>query len=189
MSLNSGSIRTPETKLEKSTVDYRLTIGDHTTTLQCDTRDDNRLTAVADGRQLDAAYTRISPYQLHLRVNGKSARVFAADDPGGKTILIDGVPVTIQDTDALRQRTNGKKAPLSAPTEVTPPMPSVVVRVLVTEGEQVEKGQAVVIVSAMKMETTLTAPFAGTVSRINTAEGDKVAPKQILMDIEKEESS
>ena len=40
-----------------------------------------------------------------------------------------------------------------------------------------------VVVSAMKMETTLKAPYNGTVMQINTAEGEKVMPGEILADI------
>jgi len=68
-------------------------------------------------------------------------------------------------------------------------MPAVVISIPVSEGDVVEKGQAVVIVSAMKMETTLTAPFNGTVKKINTTEGDKVMPGDILVDIDKSESN
>ena len=65
-------------------------------------------------------------------------------------------------------------------------MPSVVVRIPVQIGEHVKKGQSVIVVSAMKMETTLCAPFDGTVVKINVAVNDKVAPGQILVEIEKE---
>jgi biotin carboxyl carrier protein len=66
-------------------------------------------------------------------------------------------------------------------------MPSVVERIMVAEGDLVEKGQSVIVVSAMKMEATLQAPFKGKVLKINVAEGDKVMPGQILADIEREE--
>jgi biotin carboxyl carrier protein len=65
-------------------------------------------------------------------------------------------------------------------------MPSVVVRIPVSEGDWVRKGQAVIVLTAMKMETTLTAPFPGRVTKINVAEGEKVMPGRILVDIEKE---
>ncbi|MDY0223131.1 MAG: acetyl-CoA carboxylase biotin carboxyl carrier protein subunit, partial [Desulfobacterium sp.] len=51
--------------------------------------------------------------------------------------------------------------------------------------DPVEKGDPVVVVSAMKMETTLTAPHGGTVTRIGVKQGDKVMPGDILVDIEK----
>jgi biotin carboxyl carrier protein len=66
-------------------------------------------------------------------------------------------------------------------------MPSVVERIMVAEGDLVEKGQSVIVVSAMKMEATLQAPFKGKVLKINVAEGDKVMPGQILVDIERQE--
>ena len=74
------------------------------------------------------------------------------------------------------------------PDMITPPTPAVVVKIQVQTGEQVEKGQAVIVVSAMKMETTLYAPYDGTVVKINTAINDKVAPGQILVEIEKTEA-
>jgi len=65
-------------------------------------------------------------------------------------------------------------------------MPAVVVRIFVQVGEHVKKGQRIIVVSAMKMETTLSAPYNGKVARINAAINDKVAPGQILVEIEKE---
>ena len=71
---------------------------------------------------------------------------------------------------------------------VTPTFPASVVRILVEMGQQVEKGQAVVVVSAMKMEMILTAPYGGTVSAVNFAEGDQVKPGDKLVEIEEGEA-
>ncbi|MBW2139305.1 MAG: DUF2118 domain-containing protein [Deltaproteobacteria bacterium] len=68
-------------------------------------------------------------------------------------------------------------------------MPSVVVRVLVNEGDRVEKGQGLLVVTAMKMETTLKAPYAGIVKKINTQPEAKVMPGDILVEIEPEVES
>jgi len=62
-------------------------------------------------------------------------------------------------------------------------MPAVVTRIMVAVGDAVAKGQGVVVVSAMKMDMILSAPFEGVVERINAAEGDKVTPLQVLVDI------
>jgi len=72
------------------------------------------------------------------------------------------------------------------PGDITPPMPSVVARILVAEGDRVERGQGLVVVSAMKMETTLVAPYNGWVRKINTRAEAKVAPGDTLVEIEKE---
>lgn len=67
---------------------------------------------------------------------------------------------------------------------VTAPMHGNVVSVLVSNGEQVVKGQALVIMEAMKMEHTLTAPYDGVVSHIAYHDGDQVEEGQPLLDIE-----
>jgi biotin carboxyl carrier protein len=92
---------------------------------------------------------------------------------------VTGLHVTIEPQSGRR-----KASLRQLPREVTPPMPAVVVRVLVAVGDTVEQGQALLVVSAMKMETTLVAKFSGRVSSVNAAQGDKVSPGQILIDID-----
>jgi oxaloacetate decarboxylase alpha subunit len=50
-----------------------------------------------------------------------------------------------------------------------------IVRIAVNAGQQVEAGQVVVVLEAMKMETDVRAPVAGTVGDIRVKEGDAVA--------------
>jgi biotin carboxyl carrier protein len=63
-------------------------------------------------------------------------------------------------------------------------MPSVVTKVLVELGQTVDRAQALVVVSAMKMEMTLTSPHAGTVRAIHTEEGAKANPGDVLVEVE-----
>ena len=121
-------------------------------------------------------------------MNGQRVNAYVSDQSDGKIITIKGKTYFVQDADLLEQNKTRKKGPGSNPTEVTPPMPAVVIAVSVSEGDVVEKGQAVVIVSAMKMETTLFAPFSGKVTKVNVVDGDKVMPGEILVDIEKNEA-
>jgi len=67
--------------------------------------------------------------------------------------------------------------------DVTAPMPGVVVRVSVTQGEQVSQGQAVLIVEAMKMQSEVHAPIAGVINKIYVVEGDRVNPDEVLVEI------
>jgi len=57
---------------------------------------------------------------------------------------------------------------------VTTAMPGRIVRVLVPEGQRVEKGDALLIVEAMKMENEIKAPVAGELSEVMVSEGDTV---------------
>lgn len=64
------------------------------------------------------------------------------------------------------------------------PMPGKVVRVNVSEGEAVAKGQTVLILSAMKMESEYKSPVDGTVKKIAVREGDIVEGNQVLIEFE-----
>ncbi|MCF6220483.1 MAG: acetyl/propionyl/methylcrotonyl-CoA carboxylase subunit alpha [Robiginitomaculum sp.] len=62
------------------------------------------------------------------------------------------------------------------------PMPGVVVSVLVKEGDEVQDGQALAVVEAMKMENTLRAEKKAVVSKINAQAGDNLAVDEIIME-------
>lgn len=64
------------------------------------------------------------------------------------------------------------------------PMPGVVVKLLVEEGQTVEDGQALAVVEAMKMENTLRAEKRAKVSAIKAAAGDNLAVDAVIMEFE-----
>ncbi len=64
------------------------------------------------------------------------------------------------------------------------PMPGLIVKVNVTEGDEVQEGQALCTVEAMKMENILRAERKGTVSKINAAAGDSLAVDDVIMEFE-----
>ena len=170
-------------------MEYRLKIGDDDPVAVriedlLKSKDGGSMKVFMGDRETEVYFTAVSENVIRLEMDGRAQTVYVADNGGEKELLIDGTPYVVQDADMLERR-RGKSGGKAIPTEVTPPMPSVVIRVLVEAGDEVEEGDGVVVVSAMKMETTLFAPFAGTVTKINVSEGDKVEPGQILVDIEK----
>ena len=68
------------------------------------------------------------------------------------------------------------------------PLPGSVIQVLVGRGEAVTKGQALMIIEAMKMEHTISAPKRGTVRQIYFSKGEQVAEGAQLFDFEPEEA-
>ena len=103
-------------------------------------------------------------WDLHLR-----GRRFAAN-------------VVDERTRAIREMT-GAGAGASGPRPIVAPMPGMVVRVEVKEGDTVTAGQGVVIVEAMKMENELTAEADAIVTKVHVAEGQAVEKDQILVDL------
>ena len=64
------------------------------------------------------------------------------------------------------------------------PMPGLIVKVDVEVGQEVQEGQALCTVEAMKMENILRAERKGTVSKINASAGDSLAVDDIIMEFE-----
>jgi acetyl/propionyl-CoA carboxylase alpha subunit len=64
---------------------------------------------------------------------------------------------------------------------VLSPMPGHILSVAVAEGDVVTKGSPLVVMEAMKMEMTLTAPFDGTVVELTAKAGERVAEGVVLL--------
>ncbi len=64
------------------------------------------------------------------------------------------------------------------------PMPGLIVKLDVEVGEEVQEGQALCTVEAMKMENILRAERKGVVAKINAAAGDNLAVDDIIMEFE-----
>ena len=87
------------------------------------------------------------------------------------------------------------RSPESAPTTasgavpagaVTSPMAGVVKSTLVKAGDTVTKGQALIVLEAMKMDNHVIAPEAGTVQSVNVAEGDSVQEGHVLVELKQD---
>ena len=70
------------------------------------------------------------------------------------------------------------------PREVHSYIPGMVVRVVANEGERLPSGAPILTFDAMKMENTLTMPYAGIVRRIHVKSGDVFAKDIILAEID-----
>jgi biotin carboxyl carrier protein len=86
---------------------------------------------------------------------------------------------------ATRYRNNSKSKFESEEGYISSPMPGKIVKVLIEKGDKVEKGQTVVIVSAMKMESEYKSPFDGVVKNIFVTEGQATEGNDPLVEIER----
>jgi 3-methylcrotonyl-CoA carboxylase alpha subunit len=71
-----------------------------------------------------------------------------------------------------------------ASASLTAPMPGTVVRVLVEEGQEVEEGQLLLVLEAMKMEQPVSAPHAGVVESLPFDEGSLVPGGAVLVEVQ-----
>jgi biotin carboxyl carrier protein len=118
----------------------------------------------------------------------KQSRVFVVNTGQGKEIFWQGRVFHIRPHEEVKRATRkGAIGGDDTSSMVTPPMPSIVRRILVQEGDSVEKGQPLIVVTSMKMETTLVSPKSGKIKRINTEQGAKVSPGDELVEFHEEE--
>jgi 3-methylcrotonyl-CoA carboxylase alpha subunit len=84
----------------------------------------------------------------------------------------------------LTREPRATRSPEASINTLEAPMPGKVIAVAVTPGEAVRRGQPLVIIEAMKMETVVRAPRDGRVRAVRVAAGDRVAPGIALVELE-----
>lgn len=107
-----------------------------------------------------------------VSVSGQSFVVQVAE--GGDVSHIQPVIAPSQEVSAQ------SSAVVASGEDVPAPLSGNIFKILVSPGQQVEEGQVVMILEAMKMETEISAPKSGLVGEINVKEGDSVKVGQSL---------
>ncbi len=150
------------------------------------------LLPIPDGTTATAAGGQGVPTEFVIDVHGETYRV---DITGvgvkgeGKRhffLSIDGMPEEVVFeplNNFVGGSGGGQRKQVSGPGDVSTSMPGNVVEVLVKEGDVVKAGQPVLISEAMKMETEIQAPIAGTVKAVHVGKGDRVTPGDVLIEI------
>jgi pyruvate carboxylase len=107
---------------------------------------------------------------------------------GTRTVFfeLNGQPreVTIRDKSLEVQASTSVKADPTNPGHVGAPIPGAVSGIAVEPGSKVAKGDKLLIMEAMKMQTTVAAPISGKVTKVHVHTGQSVEPKDLLVVIE-----
>jgi biotin carboxyl carrier protein len=117
-------------------------------------------------------------------LNGKSYEAKVVTGADGYYVDLSGHRSVVQVRDPREASPAGKHGLGEGRQTVVAPMPGKVVRVLVNEGDQVEPGDGLVVVEAMKMQNELKAPKAGKVVQLKAVVGATVGHGEMLAAIE-----
>ena len=163
---------------------YRVQIGERQFKVEINGKDGR---AVIDGKPIsvDPSWPAGSDHNLSLLLDGRSfdLRIEEGDDHlvvfhAGRRVactIVDEHLADLQKLVGLSEKPKGK-------TVVKSPMPGLVVKVLVSSGDVVAKGDRLLVIEAMKMENEVKAPCAGKVTQISVAKGDAVtAGKEVVV--------
>ncbi len=137
---------------------------------------------------------------LRVTSDWKPGQPLAELDVGGEGLVLktarrtNGYQVRYRGADLRVTILTPRQADLAAlmPVKTPPdtskmllcPMPGLIVKIDVEEGEEVQEGQALCTVEAMKMENILRAERKGVVARINAGPGDSLAVDDLIMEFE-----
>jgi biotin carboxyl carrier protein len=98
--------------------------------------------------------------------------------------LYNTYDVEVIDAESRYLRNRGAGSMIRAGKNVSSPMPGKVVKIPVSVGDPVKKGDTVIIISAMKMESEYKAPVDGIISKVNVSEQETIDANQVLIEIE-----
>ncbi|MEM7346608.1 MAG: acetyl-CoA carboxylase biotin carboxyl carrier protein subunit [Chloroflexota bacterium] len=158
-------------------------VGSENKIVTIDPNENNLLVTVEDHD-----YQVTSPQQkegkLYFSVDGQSICATVAQVDNRWYVNIDGQQWVLSRPSSSRSRRGTTAGGDDASSGLlTASMPAQVVEILVEIGDQVERGQTLVLLEAMKMEMRISAPFAGAVQKIYCTQNETVERDQPLVEL------
>lgn len=145
---------------------------------------DGSLTVNGEPRAVD--FLTLGPSLYSVIRDNASYEVVIEEREEGFEVLMRGKLFTGEVLDERAQLLASRRGGLSADSgeiSIKSPMPGLVVAVPVSEGQEVQAGQTILILESMKMQNELKAPRAGTVQRISASAGQTVEQGKLLITI------
>lgn len=141
------------------------------------------------GHEVDCQILSQSVGEVVLLIDNQVFRVQSlakAEEGNDQHAHINGRKTSIRiqsETDLLLEKMGGAGGGQHASKNIKAPMPGLIVKLLISQGDTVEKGQVLLNFEAMKMENQLKSPGPGTIKSILVAPGDKVEKNQMLIEM------
>jgi biotin carboxyl carrier protein len=140
----------------------------------------------------DEAYAyeviRLNETDFLLNINDRIHLLHLNENSTGSyQLMSDGLSFNVKVRTALEEKAEaliGKMSVKAAQTEIKAPMPGMVLKINKSETENVNQGESLMILEAMKMENDLRSPASGKVSRVFIKEGEPVEKGALLFIIE-----
>ncbi|TKC05188.1 acetyl-CoA carboxylase biotin carboxyl carrier protein subunit [Pedobacter frigoris] len=140
-----------------------------------------------DDQMLSVDSRKLADGHSHFIYDNKSYRIeLVSENKADKTaeVKVNGriYQVTIEDQyDQLLKQLGLDNSQSSKVKEIKAPMPGLVLNVIVAEEQEVQKGDSLLVLEAMKMENIIKSPTDGIVKKILIKKGDKVEKNEILI--------
>lgn len=151
-------------------------------------RNGNMVTMLVDDEIYEVDALRVSEGIYSILYKGRSYNIemIAGTSPRHFTVnsLYNTYNLEVIDAQARYRMSREKGSHADEGKTIMSPMPGKVVKILVSEGDEVTAGQTLIVISAMKMESEFKAAVDGVVKRIAVKEGDTVEANKELITID-----
>ncbi|WP_317899015.1 acetyl-CoA carboxylase biotin carboxyl carrier protein subunit [Aurantibacillus circumpalustris] len=148
---------------------------------------DSHFDGKLDEALINGDILKISPYQYHILYNNKSYTVDVVKinaEEKSLVLKVNSVKYNLQlkdKYDELLHSLGLDNLATKKVNDIKAPMPGMVLKILVNEGDEVKKGDALLVLEAMKMENILKSPTDGTIKKIAAIKGIAVEKNQLLI--------
>ncbi len=152
-------------------------------------REGGRYYASFDGdgaSEQPADLIRLDGNRYSLIVGGKSIEFGVEHNNGGYAITTgaDSAQFVVEDFEIARMKKKAGIAEADGSKNVAAPMPGIITQINCQPGDEVEKGQTLMVMEAMKMENDIKSPVAGKIGKISVSQSDSVTKGQVLVEFE-----
>jgi len=137
-----------------------------------------------DGREIEVDAVLARPDVLSLRIGNKAYEVKCERVAHDLHLWVGSARFAAEVRDPRSLRGRVRAVDDHGPRKLTAPMPGKIVRVLVSQGTEVEAGAGVLVVEAMKMQNEIKSPKKGTIQKILVTEGAAVNAGDVLAIVE-----
>jgi biotin carboxyl carrier protein len=137
----------------------------------------------ADGAAIAKTFSaeRAGDGRYSVLIEGRSYQVVLA---ASGEVVVNGLTLRVSVQDPRKLTGRGAAERGHGRQTIASPMPGRVIRVLVESGQEVEAGQGLIVVEAMKMQNEMKSPRSGTILEIRTAAGAAVGAGEALLVLE-----
>jgi biotin carboxyl carrier protein len=164
-------------------VTYQITIDGKKYRLDL-TRSEGRWWCRLDGREVEVDAVLARPDVLSLRIGNLAYEVKCERVAGDLHLWVGSERFSTEVSDPRSLRGRIPTADDHGPKKLTAPMPGKIVRVLVSQGTEVEAGAGVLVVEAMKMQNEIKSPKKGKIQKLLVSEGAAVNAGDVLAIVE-----
>lgn len=167
-----------------------IKIGERNATIEIVSQEGNLYKVLIDSKEYLLDVTKVEQGVYSILYNGRSINMEMVEGAAPNKYLVNTREndYDVEVIDALTRYRNASRTGVdNHANSISTPMPGKVVKILAAQGDIVAKGDTVVVVSAMKMESEYKAPFDAKIVAIKVKEGDTIEAHQSMVELERVE--